>query len=82
MKTSFKVILVLLSSTIFIVGCSRKKDSFISKKFHAVTAEYNTLFNGQNALEQGKESLNNNYADNYWEILPVERMQVSDENFV
>ena len=79
MKTSFKVISVLLISTIFIVGCSRKKDSFISKNFHAVTAEYNTLFNGQNALEQGKESLNNSYADNYWEILPVERMQVSDE---
>ena len=79
MKTSFKVISVLLISTIFIVGCSRKKDSFISKNFHAVTAEYNTLFNGQNALEQGKESLNNSYGDNYWEILPVERMQVSDE---
>jgi tetratricopeptide (TPR) repeat protein len=61
------------------MGCSRKNDSFISRNFHAVTTEYNTLFNGYNALEQGRTSLNEGYADNYWEILPVERMQVSDE---
>ncbi len=79
MKTSFKVLLILLISTTFIVGCSRKKDNFISKNFHAVTAEYNALYNGNIALEQGKESLVSDYADNYWEILPIERMQVSDE---
>ena len=79
MKTSFKVISILLISTIFIVGCSRKKDNFISKNFHAVTVEYNTLYNGYNALEQGKENLASDYADNYWEILPVERMQVSED---
>ncbi len=79
MKTSFKVISILLLSTIFVVGCSRKKDNFINKNFHAITAEYNTLFNGYNALEQGKENLANDYTDNYWEILPIERMQVIDE---
>ena len=79
MKTSFRVISILLITTLFAIGCSRKKDNFISKNFHAVTAEYNTLFNGYNALERGKESLNNDYTDNYWEILPIERMQVSDE---
>lgn len=79
MKTSFIAISILFISIIFIVGCSRKKDNFISKNFHAVTTEFNTLFNGYNALEQGKENLNNDYVDNYWEILPIERMQVSDE---
>jgi len=44
-----------------------------------VTTEYNTLYNGYNALEQGRKTLNEGYADNYWEILPVERMQVSDQ---
>ena len=53
-------------------SCSRKKDNFISRNFHAVTAEYNVLFNGYNALEDGKESLASEYADNYWEILPIE----------
>ena len=78
-KTSFKAISILFLSIIFIVGCSRKKDSFISKNFHAVTTEFNTLYNGHNALEQGKENLADSYVDNYWEILPIERMHVSDE---
>ncbi|MCB0461639.1 MAG: hypothetical protein KDC81_02945 [Flavobacteriaceae bacterium] len=62
-----------------LIGCSRKNDSFVSRNFHAVTTEYNTLYNGYNALEQGRKTLNEGYTDNYWEILPVERMQVSDE---
>lgn len=44
-----------------------------------MTTEYNTLYNGYNALEQGRKTLNEGYADNYWGILPVERMQVSDQ---
>ena len=79
LKTSFKGITILLIATIFIVSCSRKKDNFISKNFHAVTAEYNALFNGYNALEDGNKDLANDYADNYWDILPIERMQVSEE---
>ncbi len=79
MKTSFKAITILLLSAIFIVGCSRKKDNFISKNFHAVTTEFNTLYNGHIALEQGKENLADGYVDNYWEVLAIERMQISDE---
>lgn len=79
MKTSFKAISILIVSVILVTGCSRKKDSFISRNFHAVTIEYNTLYNGYNALEQGRANLNNDYTDNYWEILPIERMKITDE---
>lgn len=79
MKTSIKAHILLCLSVVILLGCSRKKDSFVSRNFHAVTTEYNTLFNGYNALEQGRKSLNENYTDNYWEILPIERMQVTDE---
>ena len=79
MKISFKSKSILLLSAIVIAGCSRKKDNFVSRNFHAVATEYNTLYNGYNALEQGREDLNNNYTDNYWEILPIERMIVTDE---
>lgn len=79
MKTPFKAYIILCLSALILIGCSRKNDSFVSRNFHAVTTEYNTLYNGYNALEQGRKSLNEGYADNYWEILPVERMQVSDE---
>ncbi|GAA4233880.1 hypothetical protein GCM10022291_12010 [Postechiella marina] len=62
-----------------ITSCSRKKDKFISRNFHAVTTEFNILYNGYLALDQGRESLNESYFDNYWEVLPIERMQIVDE---
>ena len=82
MKTTFKVYTLFCLTTFILSGCSRKNDSFVSRNFHAVTTEFNTLYNGYNALEQGRKSLNESYSDNYWEILPVERMQVSDENCI
>ena len=79
MKTVKKSILFIALSTLIITGCSRKNDSFISRNYHAVTTEYNTLYNGFIALEKGRETLNEAYRDNYWDILPVERMQILDE---
>jgi hypothetical protein len=79
LKTPNKTILLVLFLAIVALSCSRKKDKFINRNFHAVTAEYNALYNGYNALEQGKTSLNKAYFDNYWEILPIERMQVFED---
>ena len=79
MKTSLKFILVVVLSAIFVTSCSRKKDRFISRNYHAVAAEYNALYNGYLALDEGRQSLNDAYSDNYWDILPIERMQIIDE---
>lgn len=79
MKIPFKAILVIACSTILLISCSRKKDKFISRNFHAITAEFNPLYNGYNALEAGRLALNATYQDNYWDILPIERMQITDE---
>ncbi len=62
-----------------VAGCSRKNNTFVNRNWHAITSEYNTLYNGNLALELGKEELNQSYRDDYWNILPVERMQVSEE---
>ncbi|SOC79448.1 protein involved in gliding motility SprE [Salinimicrobium sediminis] len=62
-----------------ITGCSRKKNTFLNRNWHAVTAEYNTLYNGNLALDLGVEALNESYLDNYWGILPVERMEIREE---
>jgi tetratricopeptide (TPR) repeat protein len=64
---------------IFASGCSRKKDKFINRNWHAVTTEFNTLYNGDLALTMGKEQIAETYSENFWEILPVERMQISEE---
>ena len=79
MKVALKTIVSALTLLLFITSCSRKKDNFVSRNFHAVTAEYNALYNGFNALEEGKKSLNDSYQDNYWDILLIERMQIEDE---
>lgn len=68
----------LIAFIIVILSCSTKKDRFVNRTFHAKTAKYNILYNGDVALETGLKDLGNNYNDNFWEILPVERMQ-SDE---
>jgi len=60
-------------------GCSRKKDKFLNRKFHGVTTKYNVLYNGNVALEKGKNDLIQSFQDDYWHILPIERMQVSEE---
>ncbi len=79
MKTSIKAILLIACSVFLVTSCSRKKDNFVSRNYHAVTAEFNALYNGYLALEQGRKTLNENYADNYWDILPIERMQILEE---
>ncbi len=61
-------------TTLLLASCSRKKDTFLSRNYHAVTTEYNTLYNGGVALEQGKSTLVETFNDNYWEVLPIERI--------
>lgn len=41
--------------------------------------KYNILYNGNLALENGRNTINDAFTDNFWELLPVERMQVTDE---
>lgn len=44
-----------------------------------MNTKYNTLYNGDIAFEQGREELNANYQDDYWEILPIERLAVTED---
>lgn len=44
-----------------------------------MNTKYNTLYNGNLAFEEGRQGLNDTYRDNYWEVLPVERMEVTDD---
>lgn len=43
-----------------------------------MTAYYNTMFNGEQALIQGEQELENSFLEDYWNILPVERMQIEE----
>ncbi|MEN8816230.1 MAG: hypothetical protein ABF274_05080 [Nonlabens sp.] len=82
MKQLFFNISITLLLIAVITGCSRKKNSFISRNLHAVGTEYNVLYNGNLALQAGLDGLEQTYNDNYWDILPVERMTVKDQVFL
>ena len=72
------VVLMLFVAT----GCSRKKDKFINRSWHSLNTKYNILYNGGIALETGKTAINSTFIDNYWDILPVERLQPTDDIIV
>ncbi len=63
-------------------SCSRKKDTFINTNFHALGTKYNILYNGELALERGKLAVNDEFTENFWELLPVERMKVKEDIFL
>lgn len=79
MKSSTFKYLLLGGFFLFLVACSTKRNTFVSRNSHALSTKYNILYNGGIALDKGVTDLKSGYNDNYWEILPVERMQVSKE---
>lgn len=46
---------------------------------HALSTRDNILYNGQIALDKGVAEVKGTYKDNFWELLPIERMQVTKE---
>jgi tetratricopeptide (TPR) repeat protein len=75
LKTSTIKYILLGGFLVFLVACSTKKNSFISRKSHALSTKYNILYNGGLALDKGIVDLKSQYNDNFWDILSVERMQ-------
>ncbi|MCL2042104.1 MAG: tetratricopeptide repeat protein [Bacteroidales bacterium] len=52
-------------------SCSTKKNTFINRNYHNLTAHYNVYWNGNDALEEGHKEFQKNVKDNYTAILPV-----------
>jgi tetratricopeptide (TPR) repeat protein len=52
-------------------GCSRSKNTWLSRNWHMLSSKYNPLFNGNEALRKGVEGLEGAYQDNYLELLPI-----------
>lgn len=71
--------IIWLCGALLLSACSTKKDAFVNRNWHALNTKYNVLYNGNLAFEEGREQLNDSYRDNYWELLPVERLEVTDE---
>lgn len=63
-----------------LIACSTKKNTFLSRNSHALSTKYNILYNGGIGLDKGLNSIQADNQDNFWKLLPIEKMQV-DENF-
>lgn len=70
---------ILVGLLFFLVACSTKNNSFLSRNSHALSTQYNILYNGQIGLDKGVESIKSSSNDNFWKRLPIERMQINEE---
>ena len=77
-KTQLKYILSIGIIAI-VLACSTKKDNYVNRKWHSTNTKYNVLYNGDVALQKGIEDVKTTYSDNFWEVLPLERMQITEE---
>ncbi|WP_345141455.1 tetratricopeptide repeat protein [Flavobacterium ginsengiterrae] len=75
LKYSFFLIFLFL-----LIACSTKNNTFVNRNSHALSTKYNILYNGGIGLEKGLQSIRANNQDNFWKMLPIEKMQF-DENF-
>ena len=80
MKTKTLKQTTFIAFLIFLVACSTKKDTFLARNSHALSTRDNILYNGQIALNKGVEGIKSSNKDNFWKRLPIERMQIKEDN--
>lgn len=61
----------LLLILVVMYGCSTKKNTWLSRNYHDLTAHYNVFFNGNESFKEGVKSVENGNQDDYSNILPV-----------
>ncbi|MCF8322852.1 MAG: tetratricopeptide repeat protein [Flavobacterium sp.] len=74
-KSTFTLVFLL-----FLVACSTKRNTFLSRNSHALRTKYNILYNGQVGFDKGIVGKDDSNKDNYWTLLPVEKMQIIEED--
>ena len=75
MKNHFIKYITVIAVLVFFIACSTKKNTAMTRAYHATTSKYNILYNGQLAYDEGIEALKTKFHDDFNEILTVERMQ-------
>lgn len=51
----------------------------MARNSHALSTKYNILYNGQVGLDKGVLAINANSDDDFWQLLPVEKMQIVED---
>lgn len=61
------------------LSCSTHKNKALNKGYHSVVSSYNVLFNGEISIDEGFLQTQESFVDNFWEILPVEKINISKD---
>jgi tetratricopeptide (TPR) repeat protein len=77
MKYIKKILLfTVLLGTMF--ACSVKKDTVVSRNYHALTTYFNILFNGEEVFEEGLQGIRDSYKDDWFQQLIIEPIAFDD----
>lgn len=82
LKTNTIKYFIFSGLLLFLIACSTKRNTWLSRNSHALATKDNILYNGGIALDKGIAEVKQQNIDNFWEILPVERMQISDKSMM
>lgn len=77
MKKYIQYIGIFTITLVIIVGCTTKANTYYNRQMQPIVTKYNVLFNGEEAFDLGLKELQNQYQDNFMEILPVEPIKMS-----
>jgi tetratricopeptide (TPR) repeat protein len=68
-RTAINIIVLII--LLILSGCSAQKNTGLSRAYHNLTARYNVLFNGSESYKDGIAKIEQQYKDDYTELLPV-----------
>lgn len=51
----------------------------MARNSHALSTKYNILYNGQVGFDKGVQSIKANSEDDFWQLLPLEKMQITED---
>ncbi|MEY3600346.1 MAG: hypothetical protein RLZZ463_1123 [Bacteroidota bacterium] len=74
-KTYGSILGVAFVALLFL-GCSTQQNRLLNREWHALNTKYNVVYHGNLSFEEQWTLLQSGYRENFWERLPVERLQV------
>ena len=70
-RSSITILLAIVLTMLVVSSCSTKKNTAITRRYHAITAHFNAMYNGEVAFLEGVEAQEKGHKDNYNELLPL-----------
>jgi len=61
----------IIALTLLIFSCTTKKNTPVTRTYHNITSRFNVLFNGKESFKSGVKTIEENFKDDYTQVLPV-----------